>query len=159
MRRILWISALIVVADQLTKWTALKYLTRHVEVAVAPFVNLTLVYNRGAAFGFLNDAGGWQNFFFIGVALVACGVIVFLLLRLQPHERVVAGGLSLILGGAAGNLIDRFLHGYVIDFVDVYYKSFHWPAFNVADSAITIGAALLVFDALGIGRGKRRLES
>lgn len=159
MRRVLWISALVVVLDQLTKWAALKYLTRHLEVPVIPFVNLTLVYNRGAAFGFLNSADGWQNLFFIAIALIACAVIVYLILRLQQNDIMVGLGLSLILGGAAGNLIDRLLHGYVIDFVDLYYGSWHWPAFNVADSAITIGATLLVFDALGFGSHKQRLES
>lgn len=147
MRRTIWIALAVVVVDQLTKWAALKYLTRHVEVAVIPFINLTLVYNRGAAFGFLNDAGGWQNIFFMGVALVACAVIVYLLSRLRSDDVIVATGLSLILGGAAGNLIDRFLYGYVIDFVDVYYGSWHWPAFNVADSAISLGAISLFIDA------------
>ncbi len=155
MRRVLWISALVVVLDQLTKWVALKYLTRHLEVPVIPFVNLTLVYNRGAAFGFLNNADGWQNLFFIAIALIACAVITYLILRLRQNDIMVGLALSLILGGAAGNLIDRFLHGYVIDFVDVYYGSWHWPAFNVADSAITVGAAVLVLDALGVGRRRR----
>ncbi len=155
MRRVLWISALVVVLDQLTKWVALKYLTRHLEVPVIPFVNLTLVYNRGAAFGFLNNADGWQNLFFIAIALIACAVITYLILRLRQKDIMVGLALSLILGGAAGNLIDRFLHGYVIDFVDVYYGSWHWPAFNVADSAITVGAAVLVLDALGVGRRRR----
>lgn len=147
MRHTVWIALAVVVVDQLTKWAALKYLTRHVEVAVIPFINLTLVYNRGAAFGFLNDAGGWQNIFFMGVALVACAVIVYLLSRLRSDDVIVATGLSLILGGAVGNLIDRFLYGYVIDFVDVYYGSWHWPAFNVADSAISLGAISLFIDA------------
>lgn len=153
-RRAIWIVALVVVFDQLTKWAALKYLTRHAEVSIIPFVNLTLVYNRGAAFGFLNDAAGWQNIFFIGVAMVACVVIVYLLVRSPPHDVLASAGLSLILGGAAGNLIDRLIHGHVIDFVDVYYGSWHWPAFNVADSAITIGAALLVLDSFGFRRDK-----
>lgn len=148
MYRLLWVSAAVVALDQLTKWVALTNLERHAEVAVASFLNLTLVYNRGAAFGFLSDAAGWQNAFFIGVALVACGVIVFLLSRLPPNNRLVAVGLVLILGGAVGNLIDRLLYGYVIDFIDVYYRSWHWPAFNVADSAITVGAILLVADSL-----------
>lgn len=153
MPRTIWIALVVVVVDQLTKWSALKYLTRHVEVAVMPFVNLTLVYNRGAAFGFLNDAGGWQNIFFMGVALVACAAIVYFLFRLRPNDVVVAIGLSLIFGGAAGNLIDRFLYGYVIDFVDVYYGSWHWPAFNVADSAISLGAISLFIDAFRTKKG------
>ncbi|MBI3900129.1 MAG: lipoprotein signal peptidase [Gammaproteobacteria bacterium] len=157
--RFLWISAAIIVFDQLSKWVALKYLLRHAEVAVAPFLNLTLVFNRGAAFGFLNSAEGWQNVFFVVIALVATAIIFYLLNRLSAAERSVAIGLSLILGGALGNLIDRFIHGHVIDFIDIYYKTWHWPAFNVADSAITIGAALLILDAFGIGTRKRHAES
>lgn len=151
----LLIAAVVVGFDQLTKWLAITRLTRHAEVAVAPFLNLTLVYNRGAAFGFLNDAAGWQNVFFIVVALIACAVITYLLLRMEPNNRAVALGLALILGGAIGNLIDRIAYGHVVDFIDVYYGTWHWPAFNVADSAITIGAVFLVLDALGIGLQKR----
>jgi signal peptidase II len=154
MRRALGISAAVVVIDQLTKWAAVRYLTPHLEMPVIPFLNLTLIHNRGAAFGFLNDAAGWQNLFFIGVALVACVAIVYLLYRLERGNVTAAVGFALILGGAAGNLIDRLLHGYVIDFIDVYYRAWHWPAFNGADSAITIGAAALIFDALEIGRNR-----
>lgn len=159
MRRLLGISVGVVVLDQLTKWAALTYLVRHAEVAVTPLLNLTLVFNRGAAFGFLNDADGWQNAFFILVAGVACAVIVFLLYRLQPGNRLVGVALALILGGAVGNLIDRLLHGYVIDFIDVYYGSWHWPAFNIADSAITIGAVLLILDALGLRAPRHRTSA
>ncbi|BAU47697.1 peptidase A8 [Sulfurifustis variabilis] len=159
MLRYFWIAVAVVVADQLTKLAAVKYLTRHAEVAVTPFLNLTLVYNPGAAFGFLSDAGGWQNRFFIGVALAACAVIVYMIRRLGPRDRLVAVAFMLILGGAVGNLIDRLVYGYVIDFVDVYYGTWHWPAFNVADSAITVGAVLLVIDALAIGTRKRRAAS
>lgn len=162
MRRLsslLGIAAVVIALDQLTKWVALTNLMRHAEIAVAPFLNFTLVYNRGAAFGFLNDAAGWQNLFFIGVALVACVVIIFLLYRLEPVQGMVALGLTLILGGAVGNLIDRVLHGHVVDFIDVYYGSWHWPAFNIADSAITIGAVLLILDAFGVGFKKRRTTS
>lgn len=154
-----WIAVAVVVADQLTKLAAVKYLTRHAEVAVTPFLNLTLVYNPGAAFGFLSDAGGWQNRFFIGVALAACAVIVYMIRRLGPRDRLVAVAFMLILGGAVGNLIDRLVYGYVIDFVDVYYGTWHWPAFNVADSGITVGAVLLVIDALAIGKRKHRAAS
>jgi signal peptidase II len=122
-----------------------------------PLLNLTLVYNRGAAFGFLNDAAGWQNLFFIVVAVVAVGVMGYLLHR-SAFGALAAVGLALVLGGAVGNLIDRLIHGHVIDFIDAYYRSAHWPAFNAADSAITIGAALLVWDALGFARPKRRLQ-
>lgn len=155
MYRYLWISAAVLIVDQLTKWTALASLQRHVEVAIAPFLNFTLVYNRGAAFGFLSQAPGWQNAFFIVVALIASAVIVVLLLRLGPENRTAATGFALILGGAIGNLIDRLVHGHVIDFIDVYYRSWHWPAFNVADSAITIGAGFLILDAFGVKLWRR----
>lgn len=157
--RYAWIAAAVVIADQLTKLAAVEYLMRHAEVAIAPFLNFTLVYNRGAAFGFLSDAGGWQNRFFIGVALIACAVIAYLVRRLDPRERLAAVAFMLILGGAAGNLIDRLLYGYVIDFIDVYYGAWHWPAFNVADSAITVGAVLLVIDAFAFAARKRHAES
>ncbi|OGI50796.1 MAG: signal peptidase II [Candidatus Muproteobacteria bacterium RIFCSPHIGHO2_02_FULL_65_16] len=156
MWRYLWISPIVFVLDQASKLAAVKYLTRHAEVNLAPFLNLTLVYNTGAAFGFLNDAAGWQNIFFIIVALVAGVVILFMLRRLNPHDAMMAVGLTLILGGAAGNLADRLIHGYVIDFIDVYYGSWHWPAFNIADTAITVGAVLLVLDALGFGKKSPR---
>jgi signal peptidase II len=113
-----------------------------------PFLNLVLVHNTGAAFGFLGSAGGWQNALFIVVAVGASAFILWMLSRLQAAEKMLAVALMLVLGGALGNLADRLFHGHVIDFIDVYYNSWHWPAFNVADSAITIGAVLLVFDAL-----------
>jgi signal peptidase II len=159
MRRAAGIALAVVVLDQLTKWAALSYLVPRAEVPITPFLNLALVYNRGAAFGFLNDAAGWQNAFFIGIALIACVVIGYLLYRAETRTSIAAIGLTLILGGAIGNVIDRLTYGHVIDFIDVYYHSWHWPAFNVADSAITIGAVLLVLDALGFASRKRGLES
>ena len=144
------VAAVVVALDQLTKAIAAAYLIRG-SVEIAPFFRLTLVHNSGAAFGFLNDAGGWQNMFFVGVAVLACGVIVFMIRRLSARDVWLGVALSLVLGGAVGNLIDRLLYGYVIDFVDIYYRSWHWPAFNVADSAISIGAVILVLDAIGLG--------
>jgi signal peptidase II len=158
MRAMLSISVIVVALDQLTKWMALKYLLGKI-VAVVPFVNFVLVFNRGAAFGFLNDAGNWQNFFFVIVAAIASVVIIYMLTRLESRNTKVGVGLALILGGAIGNVIDRLVHGYVIDFIDVFYGSWHWPAFNIADSAISIGAVLLVLDALGIGMRKRHTAS
>lgn len=148
MFRYLWIAAAVLVADQATKFMAVKQLSPHVELPIAPFLNLTLVHNPGAAFGFLSQASGWQNAFFIVVALVACGVILYMLRRLAAADRLIAAGLMLILGGAVGNLLDRLFYGYVIDFVDVYYGTWHWPAFNAADSAITLGAMILIVDAV-----------
>jgi signal peptidase II len=155
MWRYLWIAVAIVVFDQLTKFAATNYLTQHGESQLAPFLNLVLVHNTGAAFGFLSGAGGWQNLFFIVVAVAASIFILWMYWRLSAQDRVLAIGLMLVLGGALGNLLDRLIHGYVIDFIDVYYKTWHWPAFNVADSAITIGAVLLVIDALSPGSRHR----
>ncbi len=108
--------------------------------------NLTLAHNYGASFSFLADQSGWQRWFFSGIALmVGLGLSVWLL-RLQANQRVLLLGLPLLIGGAFGNLVDRVLYGYVIDFLDVYYGTLHWPAFNVADSAICAGAALLLLD-------------
>ena len=149
LRKYGWLALLVYVLDQLTKLAAVQFLVYHAELKLLPFLNLTLVFNTGAAFGFLGDASGWQNAFFITVALVAAGIIVAMLRRLRPSDVWSAVALTLILGGAIGNLTDRLLHGYVIDFIDVHYAGWHWPAFNVADSAITIGAIVLIVDALG----------
>jgi signal peptidase II len=149
MWRLLWIAAVVFVSDQLTKFAASDYLMRHGDVQLTSFLNFVLVHNTGAAFGFLSSASGWQNILFIVVALVACIVILWMTWRLAANDLVLGAGLMLVLGGAAGNLTDRLLHGYVIDFIDVYYGAWHWPAFNVADSAITVGAVLLALDALG----------
>lgn len=146
----LWLAVAILLLDQMTKQIALAQLALHEPVTLLPFLNLTLVYNKGAAFGFLSSASGWQNAFFIVVALVACGVMLYLLR--QTRERLFAVALMLVLGGAIGNLVDRIIYGYVVDFVDVYYQSWHWPAFNIADSAITIGAILIAFDAIRAGK-------
>lgn len=134
--------------DQVSKQWAEAALSLHQPVALVPSLNLTLMYNQGAAFSFLADAGGWQRWFFIGLASLVSLVLVVWLARLDKGERATAIGLSLVLGGAVGNLIDRFLHGHVIDFIDVYYDRWHWPAFNVADSAITLGVALLLLGSL-----------
>ena len=149
MWRLLWIAIVVFVLDQLTKHVAADYLMRHGELKLVPFLNLALVHNTGAAFGMLSQASGWQNVFFIAVAMIACVVILLVMRRLQREDAPLAVALMLILGGAVGNLLDRLIHGYVIDFIDVYYGTWHWPAFNVADSAITLGAVLLLVDTLG----------
>jgi signal peptidase II len=158
MFRMLWLAAVIVFLDQLTKFLAAGYLLPHEPVTLLPFLNLTLVHNTGAAFGFLSSASGWQNVFFIIVAVTAAAAIVVLLYRLTPKDRWLGVALALILGGAIGNLIDRLTYGYVVDFIDVFYGPWHWPAFNVADSAITVGAAVLLFDALRPGALRRRAK-
>jgi signal peptidase II len=149
MLRLWWIAAVVCVADQATKLLAVSHLQAG-EISLTPFLNLSLAFNTGAAFSLLSSAGGWQNLFFVIVALVISAVILFMVRRLGASEAQVAVALMLVLGGAAGNLIDRIRLGYVIDFIDVYYRAWHWPTFNVADSAITLGAVLLVLDALGI---------
>ncbi|HQQ63292.1 MAG TPA: signal peptidase II [Pseudomonadales bacterium] len=109
-------------------------------------VNLTLAHNTGAAFSFLAHAGGWQRWFFATIALLVSGSLTVWLLRLLPRQRWLAFALALLVGGALGNFLDRALMGYVIDFVDAYYGTYHWPAFNVADSAICVGAILLLLE-------------
>ena len=155
MWRWLWIPAVVVVADQFTKLLALEHL-RHEQLVVAPFLNLALAFNTGAAFSFLAGASGWQNLFFVGVAVVVSVVIFMMMRRLGASDSQVAVALMLVLGGALGNVIDRIRLGYVIDFIDVYYRHWHWPTFNVADSAITVGAILLALDALGIRFSRAR---
>ncbi len=143
----LWITALVLVLDQITKWVANTSMSLYQTIEVMPYFNFTLAYNHGAAFSFLADAGGWQRWFFTGLAAVFSVVIFVWIMRLKSSAKLEAISLSLILGGAVGNLIDRVLFGYVIDFLDVYYQGYHWPAFNIADSAICIGAVLLILDS------------
>jgi signal peptidase II len=147
MHKWLALSALIVVLDQATKLIVTNYLAVHEMVTVTPFFNLVLTYNPGAAFSFLSSASGWQRWLFIAIALAASVWIVFLLRR-YTRLRLFAAALSLVLAGAVGNLIDRVLFGAVIDFLDFHAFGYHWPAFNVADTAITCGALLLVWDTL-----------
>jgi signal peptidase II len=149
-----WLSAFVIVLDQATKYLAEALLVMHQPVPVLPSFNLMLTYNTGAAFSFLAGAGGWQRWFFLGLgSLVSIGLIVWLR-RLKPGEKWLAAALALILGGAVGNLIDRAWLGQVIDFIQLYYDRWYWPAFNIADSAITLGAALLVLDSLWSRNGR-----
>ena len=144
----LWLSALVVILDQGTKAVAEIYLDPFRPLNLLTFFNLTLVYNRGAAFSFLSNAGGWQRIFFI---LLTVAVLVFLLRwlwSLDADKKLLPAGLALVIGGAVGNLIDRVSAGAVVDFLDFFYRDWHWPAFNVADSAITLGVALLLVDSL-----------
>lgn len=140
----LWLSLFVFVADQVTKIIASSKLEMFQSVEVMPSLNFILAHNTGAAFSFLSDAGGWQRWFFSILAAVVSVFIVFWVKKLKPHEKPEAIALSLILGGAVGNLIDRLRLGHVVDFIDVYIGSSHWPAFNIADSAIMVGAILLV---------------
>lgn len=146
----LWLSLLVVVLDQLSKLEIAGSMQLYQSIPIMQYVNLTYVHNTGAAFSFLSDAGGWQRWFFAVLALVISAVIAVWLARLKHHETLMAAALSLILGGAIGNLIDRLVYGYVIDFLDVYYQNWHWPAFNIADSAITLGVILMLLDSFGL---------
>jgi len=154
----LLLALLIVVLDQLTKQLADNLLAYGDPLAVLPSFNLTLLYNKGAAFSFLNSAGGWQRWFFTAVAVVVSIVIVFWLKATGEEQRWTPAGLVLILGGAIGNVIDRVIFGHVIDFIQVYYDTFYWPAFNIADSAICVGAAILLLSGWLIQPQKTRTE-
>lgn len=144
----LWLSSLVLLLDQITKLMVMAGLSPYQDVvALTPFFNLVHVHNTGAAFSLFADQPGWQRGFFLTVALAASAVIVHLLRRPQS-QRLFPMALALILGGALGNVIDRLLYGHVIDFLDLYLGAWHWPAFNVADSAITLGAGLLIVDGL-----------
>lgn len=139
-------AAAIVVADRLTKILVLEAFAPGESRPVTGFFNLVLVFNKGAAFSFLAGAPGWQTPLFMAIALVAAAVVSVLLLR-RPTGPLFSGGLALILGGALGNLWDRIAWGHVVDFLDLHAAGWHWPAFNVADSAITVGAGLLIVES------------
>jgi len=145
----LWLSVLVIVLDQASKLAIDHGMQLYESIALLPFFNLTYVHNTGAAFSFLSGVGGWQRWFLAGLAMAMSVVLGLWLSRLQKHETLLAASLSLILGGAVGNLIDRLLYGYVIDFLDVHYGSWHFPAFNIADSAITLGAFLMFIETFG----------
>ena len=143
----LGIAAAVIVFDQITKAMIVSAFQLGDAHRVTAFFDIVRAHNRGAAFSFLNDASGWQRWFFIGLGIAAAIFIVWLLKR-HGGQRLFGWALALILGGAVGNVIDRVLHGHVIDFIQVHWKSAYFPAFNVADSAITIGAVLLILDEL-----------
>ena len=149
----LWLSLLTIVLDQLTKVIAETELLLHKPVAIFPGFNLTLMYNKGAAFSFLSDAGGWQRILFVTLSSVISIFLFFWLKQItqddkQKHNHLLQIGIAFILGGAIGNLIDRAATGAVVDFIQVYYSTYYFPAFNIADSAITLGAGLLILDML-----------
>ena len=144
--RWLSLSAIVIGLDQLTKSWITSGFQLGDSITITSFFNLVLAYNTGAAFSFLADAGGWQRVFFIAIAVIASIVIVYLLLKPQ-NDTLMNAALALILGGAIGNVIDRVLLGHVVDFIQVHGAGYYFPAFNVADSAITVGAALLIWDS------------
>ena len=145
----LWLGVALVIflLDQLTKIAIVGAFQLGESLPITSFFNLVRVHNAGAAFSFLADAGGWQRWFFTGLGTVAALVMVYLL-RMHAGQTLFCLALSLLLGGAVGNVVDRVLYSHVIDFLDFYYGTWHFPAFNVADSAITMGACLLILDEL-----------
>lgn len=158
----LWLTLVVVIADQISKYAAIHYLAQFESRSFLPYFNFSLVFNKGAAFSFLSDAGGWQRWFLTVLALGISVFILFWLKRLSSKEKLLACSLALILGGAIGNVIDRSLYGHVIDFIDWFYYSntkclplfysldyisCHWPTFNLADSAIFLGIALMIIQA------------
>ncbi|MFN5542386.1 MAG: signal peptidase II [Betaproteobacteria bacterium] len=153
--RWLWISVVVVAVDLSTKYYFDTTFTYGETRYVTPFFNWVLVYNPGAAFSFLANAGGWQREFFIVVTLVITSGLLWLL-KSNEYNRLLGGAISLIIGGALGNLFDRVVHGHVIDFIQLHVAGYYWPAFNVADSAICIGAGLLVWDAIRQPNGKQK---
>lgn len=146
MLRLLWISVLVVVLDQISKYSIVLAFDEFEVLTVWPVFNLTLVYNTGAAFSFLADAGGWQRGFLISVSLIVTTVMLVWLSRLSPQERLSGWGLALVIGGAIGNLIDRVVLGKVVDFLQWHWQGWYFPSFNLADSAITLGVILLLLD-------------
>ncbi len=141
--RWLWISFLVIVVDQITKYMAQSQLQLYQAIPVTSFFNITLAYNTGAAFSLFAHHSGWQRWMLTAVAIAASVMLFTWLRQLKKEERWQSCAIVLVLGGAIGNLIDRVLHGYVIDFLDFYWRAYHYPAFNVADSAITVGAIML----------------
>jgi signal peptidase II len=143
------IAALVVIADQITKWAVVKWIALYEKIPLNSFINLTHHKNPGAAWSFLADAGGWQRWFFIALASVVSVVLVVWLWRIRnERQTILSAGLALVLGGAIGNLVDRVVSGEVTDFIQVFFGSWAFPSFNVADAGITVGAALLIIDAL-----------
>lgn len=146
-----WIAIIVVAIDRLTKVWAVSHLPFSQPVNVSPYFNLFFTYNPGAAFSFLSHADGWQDWFFGGIAVLVSSVIIVWLCRLSRAQVWVSLAVSFILGGTIGNLYDRIAYARVIDFLDFYYQNWHWPTFNIADTAICIGAIMLVIDAIRKG--------
>lgn len=149
MRNLKWliISAIVIVSDQLIKSLITKQFILYEEYPVLPLLNITYKHNQGAAFGFLATAGGWQQIAFCGIAIAMSVILAIWLCKLNKQQRWTAFALALIIGGAIGNLIDRLVLGYVVDYIDFYIKHWHFATFNLADSAISIGAAMLIIEA------------
>lgn len=140
---------IVIILDQLTKWMIVKWVPLYDKIPVNSFINITHQRNTGAAFSFLADASGWQRWFFIILAVTVSAYIVWWLWRIRTAGQVIlSAGLSLVLGGAIGNVIDRIMLGSVVDFIQVYIAGWPFPSFNIADAAISVGAVFLIIDAL-----------
>lgn len=151
----LWLSLFVIVADQASKWWIRTRFDLYDRIEVLPWLDITRLHNTGAAFSFLSDAGGWQRWLFVSLALVVTLFIMVWLRRLpKTGQTLLAIALALIAGGALGNVIDRATLGFVVDFISVHHESWYFPAFNVADSAISVGAAFLILEAFLDGRRK-----
>ena len=148
----------IVAADQLTKALVLARFAPGERLEVTGFLNLVLAFNKGAAFSLLAQAPGWQTPVLVAIALAAAAILSALIVR-NLHKRLLCTGLALVLGGALGNLVDRLRLGHVVDFVDLHVAGWHWPAFNVADSGITVGAAILILEGFLGHEGRARAAS
>ena len=147
LHRYLIIASTVLVLDQVTKIAAQIYLPIASPVVINSYLNWFLIFNPGAAFSFLSQAGGWQRWFFTLLG-IAASVVILWFLRRNTADQKLSWALSLILGGAIGNVLDRIFYGAVVDFIDVHYETWHWPAFNLADSAISVGAVLIVWSEL-----------
>lgn len=155
----LLVSIAIVILDQWTKTMIMNTLALYEDIVVLPVFNITHVHNYGAAFSFLSDAGGWQRYFFTAIAVLISVLLIYWILRTPAKQKLTLVSYSLILGGALGNLLDRLLHGFVVDFLHFYYQNWHFPAFNVADIAISVGAAGMILDALFEHKQQAKTES
>ena len=154
--RWLYLSGFIVLSDQLTKWIIVERFYEFERLYVWPFFDVVRFHNTGAAFSLFADASGWQHYLFTAIALlVSIGILWYQWSLPARGCRTLASGLALILGGALGNLIDRLNYGYVVDFLLFHYKEWSWPAFNVADSAITVGVTLVIIDSIFFERKRR----
>jgi len=151
----LWIAVLAIILDFVTKQMAEHFLVYAQPVYVLPFFDLTLLYNKGAAFSFLANESGWQRWFFTVIAIGVSTALTIWLMTLKSTEKWIAAALVLIIGGAIGNLYDRLAYGHVVDFIHVHWGPHYFPAFNIADSAITIGAGMLIIDSLFLSKDKQ----
>ncbi|HRP86863.1 MAG TPA: signal peptidase II [Gammaproteobacteria bacterium] len=154
----LWLSAFVVVADQLSKAYIVATFELYDRVQLLPVFGITRLHNTGAAFSFLASAGGWQRWFFVAIAVAVTALVCVWLKRMPRRGQAwLAASLALVVGGAIGNVIDRLFRGHVVDFISVHYDRWFFPAFNVADSALTVGAAILLIESFYDGRRKKKI--